>query len=94
MEKTPAFDVFENGEEYVFVADLPGVKQEGLDVQLESDTLQVTGKGETFTYRRNFTLPAQADAEQARAELKAGVLTLHLPKAKTARTRQISVTAA
>ena len=90
---TPAVDVFENRDEYLFVADLPGVAQQGLQVQLEKETLSITGRGDGFEYRRQFALPASVEAEQAKAELKAGVLTLHLPKGKASRTRTIAVNA-
>jgi HSP20 family molecular chaperone IbpA len=90
---TPTVDVFENGEEYLFVADVPGVTPDGLKVQLESDTLTFTGHTEAFDYRRAFTLPTSVDADAAQADLKAGVLTLKLPKAKAARNHTIAIKA-
>jgi len=90
---TPNVDVFENAEEYLFLADLPGVTQQNLKLSLESDTLAILGTRDGVEYRRSFALPTTVDAEQAKAELKSGVLTLHLPKSKASRTRQISVKA-
>ena len=83
------FDVYENGDSYLFVADLPGVTQEQLDIALENDTLSITGG----KHKRSFALPALADGDAAKAELKNGVLTLTLPKAKAARARKIEITA-
>src|ERR1043166_3685404 len=81
---TPAVDVFENKEELLIFADLPGVDRDDLTVSLEKNQLTLRGKrnvaGSTFDYARTFVVPNGIDADQISAELKLGVLTLRLPK--------------
>ncbi|MBS1153443.1 MAG: spore coat protein, partial [Myxococcaceae bacterium] len=85
----PLFDVKETNEAYVFRADLPGVKESDIDVNLSGNRLTVSGKREEekreqtdryFTYEReygdfsrSFTLPGGVDGDHVQAELKDGV---------------------
>ena len=92
----PDFDVKETKTSYVFKADLPGLREEDVDISLMGNRLTISGKREDeqrqegercFAYERNsgffvrtFTLPDSVDADQIRAELNAGVLTVTIPK--------------
>jgi HSP20 family protein len=103
----PAFEVKENKDGFVFKADLPGVKDENLDVTVAGNRLNVSGKreaeredqGETyFTYERtygsftrSFTLPEDVDADKVHADLKEGVLTLVVPKKPEMQPKKINV---
>ena len=103
----PAFEVKETKDAFVFKADLPGVKEKDLDVQLTGNRLTLTGKREeeqeekTDTYfvyersygsfTRSFTLPEGVDAEHIRAEMKDGVLNLVLPKRPESMPKKIEV---
>jgi HSP20 family protein len=105
----PSFEVFERKDGYVFRADLPGVKQEDLDITLTENRLTVSGKreaeerkeGERFyayersfgSFTRSFTLPEGVDAEHVAAELKNGVLTLVVPKKPEVQPKKISIKA-
>src|SRR5436190_14500316 len=84
-------DVYENDKEFLLVADLPGVPQNGADVTLEHDRLVFEAKGESRRYRRELVVPPSVEAEQVLAKMKAGVLTVHLPKRAPYRPRQIPV---
>jgi HSP20 family protein len=96
---TPAVDVVEDDQKFELHADLPGVKQEDLDIQVEKDVLTIKGerklerKGERVAgaFSRAFTLPKHVDVEKIAATLKDGVLTLTLPKRPEAQPRQIKV---
>jgi HSP20 family protein len=104
---TPEFEVLERKDSYVFKADLPGVKQEDLDVQLTENRLTISGKreaeerkeGERWyayerqygTFTRSFSLPEGVDGEHVRAELKDGVLTLVVPKKPEVQPRKIQI---
>lgn len=93
-EWTPApLDVYENDKEFLLVADLPGVPQNGADVTLEHDRLVFEAKGETRRYRRELVVPPSVEAEQVSAKMKAGVLTVHLPKRAPYQPRQVPVRA-
>ena len=96
---TPAVDVAEDDQKFELFADLPGVAQADLDIQVEKDTLTIRGerklarKGErnVGAFSRSFTLPKHVDVEKIAASLKDGVLTLTLPKRPEAQPRQIKI---
>src|SRR4051812_38582257 len=93
---TPSFEIRETDDAFVFRADMPGVRDEDLDISLIGNQLQITGRrdqeqeqdeGRYHTYERAygsftrvFTLPDSADVDKLRAELSNGVLTLSVPK--------------
>ncbi len=103
----PSFDVKETKDAYVFSADLPGVKQDDVDVSLTGRRLTISGereeerKGEDerwFAYERSygsfsrsFTLPEGIDADNVQAELKDGVLRVTLPKKPELKPRKIEL---
>jgi HSP20 family protein len=87
----PPLDVFENDKEFLLVADLPGVPQGGAEVTLDRDRLIVQATGSTRKFRREIVVPPSVDAEGVAADMKAGVLTVHLPKRAPYQPRQIQV---
>jgi HSP20 family protein len=105
----PAFEVKETKEGYVFKADLPGVKTEDIDISCSGNRLSIRGKREAekeekndtfYTYERSygsfsraFTLPAGADMEHVKAELKEGVLTIALNKKPELQPKKVVVQA-
>jgi HSP20 family protein len=105
----PAFDVKETKEAFTFTADLPGIAEKDLQVQLSDNRLTISGKresekteqGDTYyttersygSFTRSFTLPDGLDSEKVRAELKNGVLSVTAPKRPEAQPKKISVTA-
>ena len=90
----PTTDIYENADELLFIADVPGVHKDKLTVQLENGELTFEGATDTRTYRRSFTVPHTVDSEKVSAELKHGVLRITLPKAAAMKTRTIPVNAA
>ena len=88
---TPPIDVFENEQEFLLVADLPGVAQGAADVTLEEKRLVLQAQGAGRRYRREVLVPASVDGEKVSAAMKAGVLTVHLPKRAAYQPRQIQV---
>ena len=104
---TPAFEVKETKESYIFKADVPGVKEEDIDITHIGNRLTVSGKrdaekeeqNDTFymyernygSFTRSFTLPDGIDAEHINAELKEGVLSLVVPKTPEAQPKKISL---
>lgn len=105
---TPRFDIVETDEELTLYGDLPGVTKDNLEIRFENDELTIEGKvasrhteheyvyGEygIGDFQRSFTISETIDSEKIAAELRNGVLTLHLPKVETARPRRIAVKAA
>jgi HSP20 family protein len=102
---TPRADVFEAPEELRLVLDLPGVKPEDVELHFERGELTVHGKVapaerpgallaaeyQVGDYYRAFLIGQEVAADQISAELKHGVLTIHLPKSAAARARRIAV---
>ena len=102
----PNVDVYENASEIVLVVDLPGVSKEGLQIDLDKDQLTIEARRRAaqeqrlhsqefraLDYRRSFAIPIGIDRDKVDAELKAGILTLRLPKSDALRPRQIQVRA-
>jgi HSP20 family molecular chaperone IbpA len=98
-------DVIESETGVDLILDLPGVSQDQLDLIVEQDTLTVTGhrdfdidgtavyrESRTGEYRRVFSIGQDMDTEHITADLKDGVLRIHIPKAAKARPRRIDIT--
>ena len=101
---TPRFDIWEGEEELVLYGDLPGVAVEDLDIRFENHELTIHGKvapryeGEYLfgeygigNFDRTFTVGEAIDAEKISAEVRNGVLMLHLPKSAKVKPRRIEV---
>ena len=96
FEWKPATDIVETDKEFVFKAELPGVKKEDISVELEGNMLTIRGERkeekeektskmhrvERFrgSFLRSFTLPENVDAKAISADMKEGVLQVHLRK--------------
>ncbi len=103
----PRIDIWEADDQLVLQADLPGVAPEDLDIQFENRELRIHGKvtprhenirflyGEygIGDFYRSFAIGENIDADKISAELKDGVLTLHLPKTEAVKSRRIEVKA-
>ena len=101
----PPFDIWEDDDEMTLYGDLPGVTLEDLDVRFEKPVLMIHGKvhprhhdiksvhGEygIGDFHRVFTIGEAIDTERISAELKNGVVTVHLPKSEKVKPRQIEV---
>jgi HSP20 family protein len=102
-----AFDVKDTPEAFVFRADVPGLKDKDLEVQISGNRLTIRGTREAeqkqpghtyYTYERSygsfarsFTLPESADIEKCTADLKDGVLSVVIPKKASEKPRTIAV---
>jgi HSP20 family protein len=103
----PAFDVYEEKDNFVVKAELSGMKKEDINVSLHDGSLIISGErqaeipGEgTEVYRaeryfgkfqRAVTLPAMVAADKVKAQYKDGILTITLPKSEEAKPKQIEV---
>lgn len=105
---TPAVDITESEHEILLEAELPGMKKEEIDVQLNGDTLTLRGerkierseKDEQYhrverqygAWQRSFQIEIPIDVENVSADYKDGVLVVRLPKARETKPRQIAIT--
>lgn len=101
----PAVDVYENEKEILLHADLPGVRKDDITINIDNGKMILSGMRYIPTtgaaawreladveFRRTFAVPQSIDISNVQAELKDGVLHLHLPKSESARPRQIEIT--
>ena len=103
----PSVDIFENKDEIVLEAELPGMNREDFELTIENNVLTLRGerrfekKDETDNYHRveraygafsrSFTLPQTVSPEGATAEYKNGVLRVVLHKREEVKARRIEI---
>lgn len=100
----PFVDIFENDNEILLQADMPGVDKKDITVNVDNGRLALGGvrkiessgatqweEFESVEYQRTFSVPQSIEVGKIQAELKDGVLCLHLPKSEAARPRQIEI---
>ena len=106
---TPAFDVKETKDAYLFKADVPGIQEKDLEVTVTGNRLTVGGKRDEEkeeksdryyayersygSFTRNFTLPDGADVDKLQASLDGGVLNIRVPKKPEVQPKKIAVKA-
>jgi HSP20 family protein len=105
----PRVDIYETKEALFLIADMPGVDDKTVDVELEKDILTISGRVENgkikdynlvFSeyevgdYERKFTLSDEIDQAHIKATVKQGVLRLELPKAEKVKPKKITINAA
>lgn len=101
---SPPVDIFETDDGLTLVADVPGLDDKSLEINVDKGILTIEGKAPAgrgdLLYRefsmagywRQFQVPETLDAGKAKAEIKNGVLTLHLPKVEAAKPKRIEIT--
>jgi HSP20 family protein len=105
--RMPAVDVYEEGDEIVVKAEIPGMSKEDIEVNLSDSVLTLTGEKKkeeeikehdyyrcerSFgSFSRTIQLPSEVKADQAKATFKDGVLEVHLPKTEEAKQKAIKV---
>ena len=87
----PLVDILENEDEFLLVADLPGVTKDQLELEAELGKLTLEAQTETLEYRRAFNVGDEIDLDGVEASLEHGVLKIHLPKRAEARVRKIQI---
>lgn len=92
---SPAVDIYEVEDELVLRADVPGVEDGGVEIQVERGVLTLEAMVEHDErqkgYYRQFKLSDRIDADAGSADLRDGVLTLRLPKSEEAKPKRINV---
>ena len=103
QEQTLGINIREEEEAYILSALVPGLKSDELNIQILEDVLRIEGTYKmdeskylirelpSGSFTRTLRLPAPIDAENVEANITEGVLTLRLPKAQSARPKQIKI---
>lgn len=104
----PAVDIFENEHSINLVANLPGVAEDGLNLEIDDKTLTIRGEiaidmpaamesvhaeVRSTHYQRAFSLSSELDTTGIEASLKDGVLAITIPKREEVLPRKIEITA-
>lgn len=104
---TPAVDIKENEDNFVIVADIPGVDPKDIEVHMENGVLSIKGQRESEkkeekegykrversygSFYRRFSMPESADPNKINAKSKNGVLEITIPKQEKEQPRKIEV---
>jgi len=103
----PAIDLYEDENEYVVEAELPGLKQDEIKVSVEDDILTISGekkrekevkegnlyRSERFygKFERQIVLPQNAEKDNIKASYKNGVLKVVIPKKEEAKSKRVDI---
>ena len=102
----PKTNTYDTGESFQVFAEVPGVAKEDLNIRVQGNYLELSGtrksevpegykahrvERDISSFSRSFTLAAEVDADRIEAVLKDGLLILVLPKAESAKPRQITI---
>ena len=102
----PPLNAFRKGDDYVVVAELPGVDRADLTIEVKGNSLRLAGKREPRypaeaslhrrerlfgRFDRTVTLPVEIDADKVQAGYQGGVLALLLPRAERDKPRRIAL---
>jgi HSP20 family protein len=104
----PRLSVYDTGSTLVLHAEVPGLKESDLKIEIAQDVLSISGERKSdapegyavhrrerapVKFARSLALPCKVDVDKATATVTDGVLTLTLPKTPEAQPRQITVKA-
>lgn len=102
----PRTDVYETTDEYVVSMDAPGIQKGDIGIKYEAGRLAITGRRQfieqegvryhlkeslTGAFARSFNLPDDVEGERITAEVRDGVLTIHIPKRDEAKPRHVDI---
>jgi len=106
MGTFPPINIFQQGEDFVALVELPGVSKDAVEIQAKDRSIRLSGR-KTVTFQdtasvhrrervsgvfdRTITLPVQVDVDRLRAEYKDGVLALFIPRAESDKPRAIKI---
>lgn len=103
----PSMDVFEEGDDLVVKAELPGIKKEDIDIRLTDGLIIISGEKKKEdevkrkdyykwersygSFCRSFDLPAEIQRDKVKSTFKDGVLEIRMPKSKEAIRKEVKV---
>ncbi len=106
-ELSPTIDIFEEGNDVVVKAELPGMKKEDIDVKLTDNTIAISGEKKKEekvekkdfyrlersygSFARVFTLPTEVQTDKVKAQFKDGILEIRVPKTEEAQKKEKKV---
>ncbi len=107
-EIAPSIDIYEEGDDVVVKAELPGMKKEDIEIHLTEDSITISGEKKKEekvekkgyyrhersygSFARSFSLPTDVRTDDAKAEFKEGILEVRIPKTEEAKKKVRKVT--
>ncbi len=107
MTISPAVDMYDNEKEVVVKAEVPGIDKKNINISVSDSTLTIKGemkkeeetKEEDYYYAersygsfsRRLELPAKVQESKIKANIKDGILEIHLPKAPESKAKEIKI---
>lgn len=80
--REPIVDIFDEGDSVLVVAELPGVAESDIHLEVTDDILNLTAEGKDSKYSKEVLLPSVVDADTMESTYKNGVLEIKLTKKK------------
>ncbi|HLH93048.1 MAG TPA: Hsp20/alpha crystallin family protein [Xanthobacteraceae bacterium] len=102
----PPINVFQKGDDFVAVVELPGVDKESVEIEAKENTIRIAGRKTikydesasvhrrervTGSFDRTIAVPIQIDPDAIRAEMRDGVLALFIARAQRDKPRKIAI---
>lgn len=107
MEVSPSVDVFEEKDEIIIKAELPGMVKDDVNVNITEDTITISGEKKKEekvekkdyyrlersygSFSRSFHLPDDVQTEKIKATFRDGVLEIRVPKTEEAKKKEVKV---
>jgi len=104
---SPSVDISETADSFIVRAELPGMKKEDIELEVENNVLSIRGErkfektdeGENYhfmersygSFYRSFTLPKNVDSETIGAEYKDGMLVVSIPKKEEVKPKKVEI---
>jgi HSP20 family protein len=102
----PPVNVFRKGEDFVAIAEVPGIDKQSIEIQIRGNAIRIAGtKALNYAekasihrrerlageFDRAITLPFEIDSERVKAECREGILAVYLPRAEKDKPKSITV---
>jgi HSP20 family protein len=107
-EMIPAIDIYEEDDSVIAKVELPGMKKEDINVEVNNGILKISGEKKreekvekknyyriersSGSFERSITLPFETQADKAKASFKDGVLQIKIPKSEEAKKKETKIT--
>ena len=103
----PPMNIFQKGDDFVAIVELPGVSKNDLQIEAKENTIRIFGNKEinyekaasvhrrerlSGVFDRTLSIPVQINPDSIRAECRDGILSLFIPRAESEKPRTIKIT--
>lgn len=106
MGTYPPLNIFRQGDDLVVITELPGIRREDVEVQVQGDRIRISGtkaiqyeEGASLhrrervagSFDRSIAIPIEVDADRVKAEYRDGILALLLPRAERDKPKSVTI---